>query len=467
MLIDFTEGKSDEFLTECKALEESIAESMDLLGGWSPSMARQSQTRSIGMYVFNPTRSEELHYIAKQLGKIYEKLGRRLESTLGINAKLLKHLSADQQSVLATAPTTAGWATTLRADFLYESDALKIVEVNTDNVAGVEDLILQYWHYLEKAPKTVLPVIRRSEERIANTLISWIAHHYSLFTKRAVSDKPPQIAIVFADRDESMFFARVLEHLLVKHTSWNVLTCRPENLVRDNGELAIRLPRGETFKADLILRHYLFFEMFNTNTGQLLPEFAEILAAEAEHRALFLNPTSERRIFSKALMTELWDLKNKKDSFLDSEERAFIDDYLVPTENAQYSKDDPIGYITKPADSYGGNGIRIRYSEDSSGILGDPRFSDYPWVRQPALRAECFERWTRVHPLGSDASLAIRVPVFTVHGLLIHKLDQHQLTGVMTRVGPDPIVNWSRGAAVLPALLTNSDEEYELLMHYR
>ena len=42
------------------------------------------------------------------------------------------------------------WATTLRADFLWTSNGPRIVEVNSDNVGGVEDLLLHLSFYAQR-----------------------------------------------------------------------------------------------------------------------------------------------------------------------------------------------------------------------------------------------------------------------------------------------------------------------------
>ena len=56
-------------------------------------------------------------------------------------------------------------------------------------------------------------------------------------------------------------------------------------------------------------------------------------------------------------------------------------------------------------------------------------------------------RWLR-QPHEDKPSLR---DAYIVHGLVVHGFgaEDHRLTGVLTRVGPDPVVNFSRGAQLV------------------
>jgi len=116
------------------------------------------------------------------------------------------------------------------------------------------------------------------------------------------------------------------------------------------------------------------------------------------------------------------------------QQRAFVRTNFAPTDVLVANSSS----VLKPTDSSGGAGIMI-VDKDA------PLFVVQPVLETPVVKA----------PFKSDDESTIELyEMKFVHGPLVYRLMQGKMEAgpVMTRIGPDPIVNWARGAQAVPCL---------------
>jgi hypothetical protein len=77
------------------------------------------------------------------------------------------------------------------------------------------------------------------------------------------------------------------------------------------------------------------------------------------------------------------------------------------------------------------------------------------WVKQRKGEPERVRTYYRHKPLGLYSDAIREENLFVVHGLLAYGSTEHghELAGSYTRIGPDPVVNFSRGGQVVPGIL--------------
>jgi len=335
------------------------------------------------------------------------------------------------------------WATTLRADVVNDvAGRPHIVEVNSENVAGFENLLLYLHFYEQMAPagSTAHALVRRNIGRLEGAYRWWLDEHYAAF-RQSASDQHPlevdgcSIVVCYEDRDHCIFIGRALAEQL-RRMGLDAMPCRPEHLVKDHDGLFVREPMsGRTKRVDVVLRHWLAFEMYDATDRVLGERFKPLLEAVAEGLVLFLNPISERLLFSKALLAELH--REHGGIFqLDDAQRAFVHKYIVPT-SLPHASSEIMTKVYKPYSEYGGKGVTI--CEDSRGLLLQDRVQGR---RVPSRYLEGPAFKPAVHDL------------HVVHGLLVYGAQgESRLGGVMSRMGPNPVVNFAPGAQVVASLL--------------
>src|SRR5579871_2941467 len=145
---DGTRYSLAQFTRELAQLNTHFTDQMDLCGGWSPDLGEAMMPRCTGIFSFTPSEAAQLNSIAQHLGPIYKKLGKAIESDLNFRRRALSMISAGEAKNIGSVLNRPPWATTLRADVIFDtSGQARIVEVNSDNVGGIEaiDLMLRFY----------------------------------------------------------------------------------------------------------------------------------------------------------------------------------------------------------------------------------------------------------------------------------------------------------------------------------
>jgi glutathionylspermidine synthase len=449
----------DIFLDSATSLHLWIRARLDLCGGWSAQLDKMYTPRCFGYYAFSPAQSCELRRIALRLWQIYSKIGSQIENLIAAETLPsdwpLDHFQQTERDILNEWGRPSCWATTLRADVVFDdNDRAQVVEVNTDNVGGLEDLLMMIgFHARHEDDPDRRKLLFRSLERLTATYDEWLTSHYRHFQSKI--DKRPSdlrdagIAIVAEDRESSSALTRVLAaHLRAR--GFNATACRPEHLtIGPGGESSLIDELGSGTKpVHVILRDLLWEELFDDENERRVPKphLHSLLDQGREGQVLFLNPLTERLLFSKAVLAELCTKKHGLFETNDLEDE-FLSRYVAPTEFYDASS-----HVLKPASAYGGQGVMIVEGRRPS----NGRARTMPWVRQARLNAETVNTLYRPR----SELTPTRRDLFAVHGLIIYGAPggDAKFAGVMTRVGPDPVVNFSKGAQIVPGVL--SDENW-------
>lgn len=419
---------------------------MDLCGGWHPQIDANYAPRLLGMFAFTPEESRQLVTVGRQLGSLYHRVGHRIRQDGRLRERLLKRLPAAEQAALSASHDSSLWASTLRADAVFDDKGrLKILEVNTDNVAGPEDILIQLEFWRKKGRPIDGERATQHLTRLRNGIRKCLDFHWAAFQAapgfcgRRV--RSPTICVSFQDREDSFFMARYLGAVL-RDLGYEVTVQRPEHIhVGDDGLLEAEQIGERRTPVDLVLRHWLSLEMYSpsrTGEPELEKKFGVLFHAAQEGRALIMNPFNDRFLFSKEILALLSSSHQSEDAPipLTHAEREFCSDHIVQTELVELA---PTGTVLKAADSYGGKDV----------IVGNA--SGVPWVRQPFIDGRRTRGWYRTPATGVWGEQELHV----VHGLLVQRLGEKEfeLTGIFTRLGPSPVVNWIRGAQFIPGLL--------------
>lgn len=435
---------------------------MDLCGGWTKAMEDGGTPRTVGVYIFSDKTADRLQQVARDLGDLYESIGQQLRQRIvdGDDSPLGAFPPAQRQLMKRFLPSSFAFATTLRADFaITEDQRIRLVEVNSDNVGGVEDLILQLTFYLGLAQGAAKTLIEKSLHRVIAHFCHWIASSYTEFCRQLPPSKlhlfsaQPRIALVSQDRDVSYFLSRFLASVLTE-AGYRATACRSANLHRRADGLWLENAAGEPRqRIDIVLRDLLFTEMFMQSGGERQSDvfdaqFEEIVEAASTQKVLILNPFSEHILFTKDLLARL----RAPDYFaLTESQREFVATHIVETSlftGTRSEIENADNIVLKPFNRSGGQGVYFRSGQIVSGEMPSAeQLSGSVWVRQPVVRAQTAE-WR----FWSDDKSILK-DVYIIHGLLVMRLGKsdHRLAGVLTRVGPDPVVNWSRGAQLMAA----------------
>lgn len=448
MGLELLAKNADDLAELAGVLEKYVVARLDLAGGWLPSIERDYAAKVVGYYRFDEGQSKTIREMAEGLGALYKSIGTQFgQYWPNRNGSWPFDRFSTPQEILLDRFVQGNqlWATTLRADFvLVNGCEPKIVEVNSDNVAGLEDLVIFLGFYSQRDE---VPQAHRDEmitwlARIQENLGSMLGREYLAFCGRLSdskrSDRPAaihdaRIAVVYEDKYDSFFLARFTAAIL-SGLGYNVVCCRPEHLHRRGSRLMIESPTQSTKLSpiDIVIRHWLFFEMFE---GDVLARMEPLLAATEANDVLTLNPFSERLLFSKAILAEL-----TTPTFLQlsKEERSFINRFITPTTLL------PTSSVLKPSSEFGGRKVTML---DETTV----------WVSQPRLDCEKLPSalYRTIDRSGGKEIIEIgRKDLYIVHGLLVHGGSINSPSGIMTRVGPDPVVNFSRGAQIVPGFLS-------------
>lgn len=447
------------FKSNCIKLHKWIRSRLDLCGGWIQNIDDMYTPRTFGVYVFSQNDTRELCEIARRLGKIYTSVGKQIQESFLRGDLTWKDWKIDcfdvskQKLFEQLLQNTTTWATTLRADFALEKGCPKIFEVNSDNVAGLEDLFMFLHYHQQCFPEgdSYRLVIDETLTRLRNCLQNWINQQYAQF--RSSIDNPAffpedpknaKIVVVYEDRYDSFFLARYFGALLNDVFGFSVCACRPEHLVRHDGKLFVETPiTGALTEVHIVFRHWLFFEMFKlSKDGMGIPDekFSAVIEASVNREALVLNPIKDRLLFTKAILAELYREVEDDGMFnlrLSDFDKEFIKKYIVPTEYASEIN----SHVFKPSSEFGGKDV----------IIG----TEQVWVKQLRAETEQFQTFYRREPTNPNGGDTSKKNLFVVHGLLCYGIPGHghELAGIYTRMCPDPVVNFGRGAQIIPGLL--------------
>ena len=460
----------DTFPERCSALHYWVRTRFELCGGWLPDLDESYRPRALGYYIFDECLSRELNELGAGLAKLYENIGKRILSSdrqpFNFDKWHLDRFSPIEISTLMRLLPATSWATTLRADIVVDKNNHPwIVEVNTDNVGGIEDLIIMTGYFLNaEVNATRRSLLKRSWSALINTYLAWLDKHFDHSADFVGDDKnfpgsihDATIALVAEDRGSSFALTRVLAALL-RSNGLRVVCCRPEHLTFANDILSVpnELGRGR-IPVHVVLKDWLWEEMFDGSVGTMQcwrkSHFEPILNAVERRKVLLLNPATERILFSKGLLAEL---TNASSEFfdLDQEDRSYIEKYILPTELLKALPED-IGseQVIKPVSCSGGKGVIIGSTttpdKTDPGLSGALKQS--LWVRQPRIRPEMI---TTLYQRDLT-DRAVKTDLYSVHGIIVYSAPglRRALAGVMTRVGPEPVVNFSRGAQIVPGIL--------------
>lgn len=430
-------------------LEQWILRRVDLAGGWTPEMQAAFSVRTIGAYQFSLEQSRVLHDLGARLSDLYEQCGaaarRRFMST---EAKAQARSPDEHRVIRASLENEEGWATTLRADLLYDqSGRPQIVEVNTDAVAGIESVLLHLHFYRSRSSEPKL--VEANIQRVETAVVAWARHHLG----RAKDDEG-LIAIVYIDRGVSQFLARYLADTL-NRLGLRARACRPEHLFRAGRRLNLEDHDGSRLPVGLVWRHWLFFEMFDSTGGErrLKSEFLPFVEALEASEIVAVNPVHDHLLFSKSWLADL--TTAAPDLALTAEQRALVETYVVPTERVTDRAQQKLrsGFVMKPAGEFGGQGVRHGGDGPTTTPPDVASLYDGEWVQQPVIHGETAERYLRWSARNAPTWITTRQALFVTHGVLVLRSPEPHLACVLTRLGPDPVVNWSRGSEYLAGLL--------------
>lgn len=447
MALELLSRNENDLRRHAAELQRYVLARIDLAGGWLPEIEASYSAKVVGYYRFDDSLQPKLREMADGLVDLYRSVGKQLQDRWGerrTDWPFDRFTSAQQMLLDRFVPLATDWASTLRADFvLKDGIAPKIVEVNSDNVAGLEDLIIYLGFYLHRGD---IPEPHRQEmmcwlQRLKDAFSGMIDGRYATYFERLsarcqvgrpASAREAQIAVVYEDRYDSFFLARFSSTIL-ESLGYKVVCCRPEHLHRSNGRLYVEsvLDSMERRTVDVVIRHWLFFEMFDNDAlNRLEPLFSATQAGEV----ITLNPFSERLLFSKALLAELTDPTLIE---LCAEHKRFVREFVTPTKRLSFSG------VLKPSSEFGGRQVTML---DTASV----------WVTQDRLSCEIAHSVPYRTLLRQGDRIVERVEsldLYIVHGLLVYSGTGGTLGGVMTRVGPDPVVNFSRGAQIIPAIM--------------
>lgn len=441
-----------EFLQRADGLQRWIADRLYLCGGWSAELEQQYAPRLHGVYQFDVAGSEALRRLARGLGRLYARLGAQIGSRIrarGLPPSWpLDHFGSDERALIEQFRDESNWATTLRVDVVLDGAGRPwVVEVNTDNVGGLEDLMMMLGWFQASGHGGATVLAAQALQQLQGCYLGWLRAQHAAHRRR--HDLPPQelehavIAIVADDMENSSALSRVLATYL-RQCGIQARPCRPSQMRSSGSGVEVEGELGDAHhRVDIVLRDMLWHELFSSALGLAEPTLQAparaLLAAAARGQVLLLNPPTERLLFSKAILAEL--CTDAHGIFeLDDQDRAFVQQYIPRTEYLQAG-----GRVLKPSSLCGGQGVFI-------GGGADVNECSMPWVLQERVQAERVRTWYRDphQPVPAERDL------FVVHGLLIYGApgQESQLAGVMTRIGPDPVVNFSRGAQIVPGLLS-------------
>lgn len=445
-------ASSSEFLQRADGLQRWIADRLYLCGGWSAELEQQYAPRLHGVYQFDAETSEALRRLAAGLGRLYARLGMQIGSkirALGLPPSWpLDHFGSDERDLIDQFHDESNWATTLRADIVLDGAGRPwVVEVNSDNVGGLEDLMMMLGWFQASGHGGASGHAAQALQQLQDCYLGWLRAHHAAHRRRR--DLPPQeledavIAIVADDMENSSALSRVLAAYLGQR-GIQARPCRPSQLRSSGGGIEVAGELGDAHHSvDIVLRDMLWHELFSSAPGLAEPTLRAptrtLLTAAAQGQVLLLNPPTERLLFSKAILAEL--CTGAHGVFdLDNQDREFVQQYIPRTEYLQTG-----GRVLKPSSLCGGQGVFI-----GGGAAANE--GSMPWVLQERVQAERVRTWYR----DAHQPVPVERDLFVVHGLLIYGApgQQSQLAGVMTRIGPDPVVNFSRGAQIVPGLLS-------------
>jgi len=410
-----------------------IARQMDLVGGWLQEIQDIYSPKTYGYFSYTPRELDQLRIVAEQIANTYVKIAKFLKAQKNPSSFIADTLTAKEQNILNQSVSSGTLSpATIRADIVFASSGdARIVEVNTDNVAGLENLFLYHSFFGQSRHfKQHHDAIARSLGRLLNVVRNWLDAHYNDFLSRSHrSDFPPlsaaTVAIVYDDRDHCFFLARVLAEIL-RGQGINAIVRRPENILIEGDLVCSEGPFSKQRDVvHVIWRHWLFFEVFDA-AGRPRVEFSPIQEADTKGLALVVNPIKDRLLFSKSILAQLLDRDSRLYSYTTNELRSFIAETRII---------DLHDNVVKPLAKFGGEGV----------LIGD---TETALIAQKRIDATTFEAWY------ANSSGTFRMDLFSVHGLLIYvgPDGKGQLGGVMGRAGPHPVVNFAKGAQVFGAL---------------
>jgi len=439
---DGTRYSRTQFTHELMQLNRHFVDQMDLCGGWSSELADAMTPRCTGVFYFAQSETMQLKSIARYLGSIYKKLGKAIESDLNFRKRALSMIPAGEAKNIGPVLSRSPWATTLRADVIFDrSGQARIVEVNSDNVGGIEAIDLMLRFYIESyrlRPESSCAIALRA---MNSSLRQLVLEEWNHFPGR--SRPQPTIAVAFQDRDVSSFAARYLAAMLSRN-GFHAFARRPEHFQWGSGKgVVVKNPVCGTTAVDVLWKHWLSCEMYESGAKkgrQFNPVFLRLFNASARQELLVLSAFADRLLFSKEWMVELCEMERDQDQnrfpqILSAAERRFIAQYFVPSRRCAEVK---VGSVIKAADSFGGKQVEFVRK-------------DRPvWIEQPEVVPHKVPSLFRMNVSGPVETKEL----YAVHGVVVHTSPsgQGRLAGVMTRVGPEPIVNWASGAQFVPGI---------------
>ena len=412
---------AQDFAAVCRSFSRWTSERMDFVGGWLPEIEDIYTQKTFGYFAYTRGELEQFEAIADRAAATY----RRIAESGSVVVD--EAMTDAQRTVLEESAQSAGPSpTTLRVDVVLDRDGRAyVVEVNSDNVAGLENLFLYHEFALASgAAKEVEADVRASLSRLLASYRGWLGAHYARF--RAMDPSRPsieeaEVVVAYDDRDHCFFIARVLPELL-RAVGLQASVLRPENLHVSTEALLHERPFDSSMRqVDILLKHWMFFEQFD-EAGALRPRFRSAIEADRAELALVLNPIKDRRLFSKGILAQIL-----AGSLPDA---GRLGEYCVPTQLVDLN-----GRVLKPLSQFGGSGVIV-------GGAGD-------WlVVQERVDSEPIESWY------IDGGEPERVSLTAVHGLLVYVSPEGagSLAGIMGRAGPNTVVNFSRGAQVFGTL---------------
>ena len=349
--------------------------------------------------------------IHKAFGEIYSG-AQKSAQTLG-DAVIGDQLRDLQRQALSTQRKNNASAVPFcyRIDAVWIKDTFKIIEINPDNVGGVEDsfeLRQLYRRYLPEENPPPLPA-----ERIAMAL------------KRLHPGEPGRI--VYTDAECRMCAYR-LSAILAKLG----VAATPVHL----NDL-----QDDDIKYTWIYRHLLYEDLFVHDFTGTVPtptaravEYFLNLAIDGD--VAIYNPISDRLVFDKRFMAV-----DSLPFTISDEAKSSIKKWVAHTElisstdARQLQLFPPEDKVIKMAKGMGGRGVYLPGMH-----FGDQNIGDNYWIKQDYLRQEQIEvessgGWKPVYNL--------------VHGIYVVNGD---FAGDHLRVSSNPVVNVASGGGMIPAL---------------